>query len=86
MFPYGRMTANSPARYQSLETFLIKRVPEDKVVVPDEDVTGSVDLLPVVGQAAPDFSIIDSEGEERTLKSYIQNKKALILVFSRAHW
>ena len=86
MFPYGRMVANDQARYQSLETFLLKHAPEKKAVVPEEELNDATDLLPTVGQAAPDFSIVDIEGKKRTLKSYTQDKKTLILVFSRAHW
>ena len=86
MFYYGRMVANDQARYQSLETFLLKHAPEKKVVIPEEDLKDPVDLLPTVGEEAPGFSIVDTKGKKHTLKSYIQNKEALILVFSRAHW
>ena len=86
MFSYGRMMANNQARYQSLETFLLKHAPEKRVAEPGEDLKDAVDLLPIVGQVAPDFSIVDTQGKKHTLKSYIQNKEALILVFSRAHW
>ena len=86
MFPYGRMVANDQARYQSLEVFLLKHAPEKKAVVPAEDLNDAADLLPTVGQVAPDFSIVDIEGKKHTLKSYTQDKKTLILVFSRAHW
>ena len=86
MFSYGRMVANDRARYQSLAAFLLKHAPEKKVAVPEEDLKDAVDLLPTVGQEAPNFSIVDTEGKKHTLKSYIQNKEALILVFSRAHW
>ena len=66
--------------------FLARYAPEDKVVAPDTDLEDAVDLFPAVGQHAPDFSIVDSEGKGHTLKGYIQDNKVLILVFSRAHW
>jgi cytochrome c5 len=86
MFPYGRMVPNDRARYQSIETFLLENAPDQKNDVAEGESSGSVDLLPIVGQEAPDFSIQDVDGEKHTLKKYIQDKKALILVFSRAHW
>ncbi len=41
--------------------------------------------FPEVGTAAPDFSIADMQGGKFSLKQ-IKDKKALVLVFSRAHW
>ena len=86
MFSYGRMVANDQARYQALKTFLLRSAPEENVLVSQEDLKDAIDLLPTVGQEAPDFSIVDIDGKEHTLRSCIQNKEALILVFSRAHW
>ena len=85
MFPYGRMVANDRGRYQSLETFLSEHAPEQRGDLPKAD-SGSIDLLPVVGQKAPDFSIADVNGEIHSLHKYTQNRQNLILVFSRAHW
>jgi hypothetical protein len=41
--------------------------------------------FPEVGQAAPDFSIADIEGREIKLAEF-KDKRALVLIFSRAHW
>ena len=46
----------------------------------------AVDLLPTVGQEAPDFYIEDIDGGKHSPEKYIQNQEALILVFSREHW
>ena len=86
MFPYGRMVANDRARYQSLEAFVIEHAPERKIDVPEAGTLRSIDLLPSVGQEAPDFAIEDVNGKKHTLEQYTTDKQALVLVFSRAHW
>jgi len=85
MFSYGRMVANDQARYRALKTFLLKYAPEKKDVKPGRDPRDAIDLFPLVGQNAPDFSIVDINGKKHSLKTYIQNQEPLILVFSRAH-
>ena len=86
MFPYGRMVPNDRARHQSIETFLLENAPYQEIDVLESESKRSVDLLPAVGQEAPDFSIEDVNGEKHTLRKYVQDKETLILVFSRAHW
>jgi len=81
-FSYGKMMPDGRARAQALESFVMSRAPTDASDIKDEP----VDLLPQVGQRAPDFSILDSEGVRRSLGDYIRDQRALILVFSRAHW
>ena len=85
MFAYGRMVPDERARYRSLEAFLVKNAPQEVAAI-DDTIGNAVDLLPGVGQRAPDFSVVDADDNRRNLASYMENKTALILVFSRAHW
>lgn len=86
MFSYGHMMASDLARYQSLQAFLLSAAPDRVMVESQEESKDTVDLFPAIGQAAPEFSIVDTDGEAHTLTGYIQDNKALILVLSRAHW
>ncbi len=85
MFAYGSMVPDDGARYRALEAFVVENAPREAVVI-DDPVGNAVDLLPGVGQRAPDFSIVDVDGNRRDLSTYMEDKTALILVFSRAHW
>ncbi|MEE9295557.1 MAG: hypothetical protein V3W34_11425 [Phycisphaerae bacterium] len=82
MFSYGHMVPNGSERLEAVTKFLLQAAP--KVYDPEKEY-GEVDLLPAVGEAAPDFEIKDSKGSTFRLKS-LQGKKNLVLVFSRAHW
>lgn len=81
MFSYGRMVPNGSGRLEALTKFLLQAAPKDD----SQKEYGEVNLLPAVGEAAPDFEIKDSKGSTFQLKS-LQGKKNLVLVFSRAHW
>ena len=81
-FAYGRMVPDDASRLQSVRAFLAAFAPSDTAGISDE----SVDLLPQVGQKAPDFHIADTDGVQHSLSSYMRDQRALILVFSRAHW
>ena len=83
MFDYGRMVPDDRSRYRALEAFLVENAPQEIAAI--DDASDAVDLFPGVSQRAPDFSVVDSDGNRRSLASYM-NKAALILVFSRAHW
>lgn len=85
MFAYGSMVPDDRSRYRSLEAFLVENAPPEVAEI-DDAIGNAVDLLPAVGQRAPDFSIVDADDNRRNLASYVENKTALILVFSRAHW
>ena len=85
-FSYGRMVPDENARYQALRTFVLENAPENVIADASSKSDDEADLLPRVGQQAPSFSIVDTEGRTHALEHYIQNKRALILVFSRAHW
>lgn len=40
----------------------------------------------VVGKAAPNFTVTGIDGKEFTLEEKLENKKHIVLLFSRAHW
>lgn len=82
MFSYGRMVPKGSERLEAVTKFLLQAAPK---VYDSEKEYGEVNLLPAVGEAAPDFEIKDSKGSTFRLKS-LKGKKNLVLVFSRAHW
>lgn len=43
-------------------------------------------LGPQVGQRAPDFALTDQQGAQRTLKSVLGPKGAMIVFFRSADW
>ena len=65
MFDYGRMVPDDRARYRSLQAFLARNAPD--VAAIGDTTVDAVDLLPVVGQRAPDFSIMDADDQPRNL-------------------
>ncbi|MBT4096641.1 MAG: hypothetical protein HOM68_23655 [Gemmatimonadetes bacterium] len=81
-FAYGRMVPDNASRLQAVGAFLAASAPADTAGISDK----AVDLLPQVGQKAPDFHIADTDGVEHSLSGYVRDQRALILVFSRAHW
>jgi peroxiredoxin len=81
-FAYGRMVPDDASRLQSVGAFLASAAPSDTVGIS----SGPVDLLPQVGQRAPDFHISDTGGIQHSLDGYRRDQRALTLVFSRPHW
>lgn len=42
--------------------------------------------IPGIGEAAPDFTVSDSEGNQFNLKDTLQTTGFFMLVFYRGHW
>jgi hypothetical protein len=78
-FTPGRMVPNMDQRTDALTTFLLSSLAS----APTEEEPW--DGFPKVGEAAPEFEIVDLMGRKHSLETYL-GKKRLVLVFSRAHW
>ncbi|MBU6401795.1 MAG: hypothetical protein KGS61_15870 [Verrucomicrobia bacterium] len=83
MFDAGKMVPTLKQEQDSLTKFLLAAAPIK--ALPEADRAGTFEGFPRVGALAPDFSITDVQGRRISLAE-LRNKKALVLVFSRAYW
>ena len=81
VFAHRRMVPDEQGRQDSLQAFLLATAPTENSARSDDD----VDLLPDVGDTAPDFTIKDVNGVELSLKKF-KGQRNVLLVFSRADW
>ena len=81
VFAHRRMVPDEQGRQSSLLAFLLATAPtEDSARSYDQ-----VDLLPDVGDTAPEFTIKDVNGVELSLEKF-KGQRNVLLVFSRADW
>ncbi|MCI0744008.1 MAG: redoxin domain-containing protein [Verrucomicrobia subdivision 3 bacterium] len=83
MFDVGKAVPTLKQEQDALTKFLIAVAPEREL--PKAEREKPFQAFPAVGSVAPDFSITDVEGGKFALAD-LKDKKALVLVFSRAHW
>jgi hypothetical protein len=79
----GKSMPSRQQQRESLASFILAAAPDKELppVVRERPFRP----FPEVGQAAPDFSIADLEGREIRLADF-KDQRALVLIFSRAHW
>lgn len=81
VFAHRRMVPDEQGRQTALQAYLLATAPtEDTARSYDE-----VDLLPDIGEKAPDFTITDVNGVELSLEKF-KGQRNVLLVFSRADW
>ncbi|MCI0745252.1 MAG: hypothetical protein L0Y58_07595 [Verrucomicrobia subdivision 3 bacterium] len=83
MFAPGKMVPNLAEERDALATFILSAAPPAEL--PKQRRDARFHTLPEVGQAAPNFAITDAQGRRLQLSDF-KDKRALVLVFSRAHW
>lgn len=44
------------------------------------------ETIPQVGQMAPDFSVVATNGRELVFSQVLQTQNSTVLVFYRGHW
>ncbi len=82
MFDAGKMVPTLKPEGDALTKFIMAAAPSGEA--PAERLK-PFEGFPEVGKAAPDFSITDVRGRAFSL-AQLKDKKAFVLVFSRAHW
>jgi hypothetical protein len=83
MFQPVKMVPNAAQRTSTLREFLLASAPDS--TPPESERIAPYESLPKVGDSAPDFEIVDTEGHRHRVSEY-KGKEQLVLVFSRAHW
>jgi hypothetical protein len=83
MFDAGKAVPTLKQEQTALTKFILSTAPEQEL--PKAELEQAFDGFPKVGSTAPDFSITDVQGREFSL-AQLKDKRALVLVFSRAHW
>jgi len=83
MFDAGKMVPTLKQEGDALTKFILAAAPEG--VLSQGEREKRFEGFPDVGTAAPDFSIADVRGRRFSL-ARLKIQKALLLVFSRAHW
>lgn len=81
VFAHRRMAPDEQGRQDSLKAFLLAIAPTENSARSYDE----VDLLPAVGDTAPDFTIKDVNGVELSLEKF-KGQRNVLLVFSRADW
>ncbi len=83
MFDAGKMVPTLEQEEDALRKFIMAAAPARELSPRERE--KRFEGFPAVGTAAPDFSIADVRGGRFSL-AQLKDKKALVLVFSRAHW
>ena len=83
MFDVGRAVPNSAQQRDALSAFILSAAPKDELPAGERDKL--FEMSPLPGDPAPRFSIHDMNGAPFNLDD-LKGKKALVLIFSRAHW
>ena len=83
MFQPVNYVPNADQLNTTLREFLLASSPDS--ALPESERMATYESLPKVGDIAPDFEIVDSEGHLHRISEY-QGKEQLVLVFSRANW
>lgn len=81
VFAHRRMVPDEQGRQVALRAFLLAAAPTED----SERSYDQVDLLPDVGDTAPEFTIKDVNGAELSLEKF-KGQRNVLLVFSRADW
>ena len=83
MFDTGKMVPTLEQEQDALTKFVLGAAPPQEL--PKTERETPFQAFPGVGSRAPEFSVTDVQGRKFAL-SQLADKKALVLVFSRAHW
>lgn len=83
MFDVGKAVPTLKQEEDALTQFIMAVAPARELSTGERE--KPFESFPEVGTAAPDFSIADVQGRKFSL-TQLTDKKALVLVFSRAHW
>lgn len=83
LFSAGKMVPTLNQEKDALTRFILATAPKRVSEPAGRD--RPFDGFPQVGSAAPDFTIATVQGNRLSLRQ-LRNKKALVLVFSRAYW
>ncbi|MEW6307133.1 MAG: hypothetical protein AB1705_27025, partial [Verrucomicrobiota bacterium] len=83
MFSVGKAVPTLQQEEDALTKSILATAPPREL--PQAEREKPFEGFPEVGTAAPDFSITDVQGGKFSL-GQLKDKKALVLVFSRAHW
>ncbi|MCI0539548.1 MAG: hypothetical protein L0Z50_30430 [Verrucomicrobiales bacterium] len=83
MFDTGKSVPTLKQEEDALTKFILATAPPRELSKAEREKL--FEGFPEVGTAAPNFSITDVQGRKFSLTEF-KDKKALVLVFSRAHW
>ena len=83
MMDVGRKMPNAGQQHDALTAFILATAPKSDAPAAERERKFSG--FPEVGRRAPAFSITDVAGREHSLVA-LRDRRALVLVFSRAHW
>ena len=83
MFDVGKAVPTRKQQQDALTKFVLAAAPEHELAKTERE--KPFEAFPEVGSAAPKFSLTDVEGKTFALSQFA-DRKALVLVFSRAHW
>ena len=83
MFEVGKAVPTLKQEEDALTKFIVAAASAREL--PKAEREKPFEGFPEVGTAAPDFSIADVKGRKFSL-AQLTDKKAVVLVFSRAHW
>lgn len=83
MFDVGKSVPTLKQEESALTHFILAAASPSEVAAEERE--KSFESFPAVGSKAPHFTITDVNGAAFSL-SRLADKKALVLVFSRAHW
>lgn len=83
MFDVGKAVPTLKQEEDALTRFVLESAPSSEL--PPAQRERKFSGFPEIGAPAPDFAIIDVQGRKLALSQF-KDKRALVLVFSRAHW
>ncbi|MBI2924352.1 MAG: hypothetical protein HYY24_01475 [Verrucomicrobia bacterium] len=83
MFDVGKAVPTLAQEQEALAQFVLAAAPATEVAKAERE--KPLRAFPEVGSPAPDFAVTDVQGR-KFAPSDLKDRRALVLVFSRAHW